>query len=115
MRTVLIVLGAAAALAGRPLAAQTPDGQALYREHCRACHGVTGRPPRRALQQYPKIPVLADSAFMATLSQDSIVAVISHGARDGKQMKPFKGKLTPDEMAAIARYVQTLSAPRKSP
>lgn len=113
MKTPLIMLGAAVALAGR-LAAQAPDGQALYRENCRACHGATGKPPARILQQYPKIPTLSDSAFLLTLSQDSIVAVITHGARNGKDMKPFKDKLTHDQILAVARYVRTLSQPRST-
>jgi cytochrome c oxidase cbb3-type subunit III len=95
------------ALVARPARAQTPDGQALYRENCRTCHGVIGKPTGMARHQFPKIPTLADSAFMAGISEDSIVAVITRGV--GKDMKSFKGKLTSDEMKAVARYVRTLS------
>jgi len=105
----LAVLGLALALP-IGLAGQAPDGQALYREHCRTCHGTTGRPTQRALDQYPKIPRLSDSIFMSKLSQDSIVALLEHGK--GKDMKSFKDKLTPAEMVAVAQYVRTLAAPK---
>lgn len=45
-----------------------------------------------------------DSVFLAKRSQDSIVAVLNHGV--GRDMKSFKDKLSPDERAAVARYVK---------
>ncbi len=96
-------LACATALGAAPIAAQAPDGQAIYREECRNCHGAAGKPTQRALTQYKKIPTL-DATFLATRSQDSIVAVLHHGL--GKDMKSFKDKLSPEEIAAVARYVR---------
>ena len=42
--------------------------------------------------------------FFANRSQDSIVAVLNHGA--GKDMKSFKDKLSPAEIAAVAKYLK---------
>jgi mono/diheme cytochrome c family protein len=112
------VLGAVlVALVARPAAAQTPppDGQALYREHCRTCHGVAGKPTDFARRAYKRIPTLADSVFMARRSQDSIVAILTHGAGDGKDMRSFKNLLTRDQMVAVARYVRTLSQTPRTP
>ena len=77
---VLLMLGTAVA------AAQTPDGAAVYRQHCRTCHGGTGTPSQRMLGLYPKLKTLSDSTRMANLSVDSIVALVRKGAGD---MKPF--------------------------
>jgi len=101
-----------AALGAQPARAQTPppDGQALYRQYCRTCHGVTGKPTDFALRTYGKIPALSDSAFIASHSQDSIVAIITHGVGDGTNMWAFKNLLTPDQIVAVARYVRTLPA-----
>lgn len=113
MKVPFSILAAVIALSPRA-AAQTPNGQSLYRENCRTCHGVTGKPTGMARSAYPKIPTFADSAFMARISDDSVVAVLTRGV--GKDMKSFKGKLTPEEMRAVARYVRTLSArPAHSP
>ena len=108
MRTRLVWAGCAGlvlALAPARAAAQGPDGQALYREHCRTCHGVSGKPTKSATTQYKKIPTL-DLAFLAARSDDSLVAVLTKGV--GKDMKSFKEKLTPEEMRAVAQYLRTL-------
>ena len=88
------------------LAAQEPDGAALYRQHCRACHGAKGVPAERMTTFYPGLKTLADPAFLAKTSADSIAAVVRHGA--GKFMRPFADKLSPAEMMAVAKFVKTL-------
>jgi mono/diheme cytochrome c family protein len=91
------------------LEAQQPDGAALYQQHCRSCHGAQGVPTARMLTLYPKLKSLADSAYLAPLSTDSIVVV----TRDGVgAMKPYKDKLSADQLAAVAKFVKTLSATR---
>jgi mono/diheme cytochrome c family protein len=60
---------------------------------------------------YPGLKTLADSGFMATLSTDSIAAVVRHGA--GRYMMAFGGKLSAAEVAAVAKFVKTL--PRGAP
>ena len=102
-----LCLASITALSAVPLAAQVPDGQAIYRENCRACHGAAGKPVARMVNAFPKIPNLADSAFMRVRSEDSIMVVLRHGA--GRDMKSFKDKLSPPEMAAVARYIRSLA------
>lgn len=85
------------------MVAQTPDGKAVYLEQCRQCHGAAGKPTHMALTQYKTIPTF-DASFFAKRSQDSIVAVLHHGA--GKDMKSFKDKLSADEITAVASYVK---------
>lgn len=89
--------------------AQAPDGKALYNESCRKCHGVIGTPPKTMKAKYPKIASF-DSAFVAKHSADSVVKVLVHGK--GEDMKSFKDKLTPEQMMAVARYVQELGMKR---
>lgn len=87
--------------------AQAPDGAALYRQNCRSCHGLKGAPPQRMIAVYPSLPKsIADAAFLRTRSVDSIAAVIRHGA--GRDMKSFKERLSPEEIALIARFVKSL-------
>jgi dihydro-heme d1 dehydrogenase len=87
-------------------AAQEPDGAALYRQHCRACHGAKGVPPQRMLTLYPELKTLADSGAFAKLPKDSIVAALRKGK--GTRMRSFADVLSADQMEAMAKYIRTL-------
>jgi mono/diheme cytochrome c family protein len=88
------------------LAAQEPDGATIYKQQCRTCHGTQGVPPARMVSLYPKLKSFADSAYLATLSTDSIAAITRSGIGD---MKPYAEKLSPAEITAVAQYVKTLA------
>jgi len=106
----VLAAAATAALAAGPLMAQQPDGRAIYREECRNCHGANGVPPAAKREEYPRIPTFADSSFFDHRSQDSIVAVLRHGA--GRDMKSFRDKLSPAEIDAVAAFIRTLQRRR---
>ena len=113
LKRILMIAGVAGALAlaAGSARAQAAAGKPLYLKNCRSCHGTTGTPTKQARREYPKIATL-DPEFLATRSQDSIVTVITNGA--GKDMKPFKAKLTKEEIETIALYVKTvLGAPKQ--
>jgi len=108
---LLLTVGATA----RRLHAQAPDGKVLFEENCRKCHGVRGTPPKTMKEKFPKIATF-DEAFIAKRSDDSVVKVLMKGVGKAEDMKSFKDKLSPDEMAAVAKYVRELaSKPRPSP
>ena len=104
MMTAALLLAGAATTA----AAQAPDGQALYATHCKRCHGVRGIPPKTMKQKFDKLPVF-DAAFFAHRGDDSVVTILTKGK--GENMKSFKAKLTPAEMAAVATYLHELVKP----
>jgi mono/diheme cytochrome c family protein len=108
---VAIVLAFGGALGAANAAAQTPDGQALYRQSCRVCHGAAGKPSSQTVAKFKNIPIMSDPAFLQARSDDSLFASISNG---GKNMKPFKGKLSREEMVAIVRFLRGW-APSKTP
>lgn len=93
--------------------AQQPDGQAIYRQECRTCHGATGVPPARALAKYTKLRSLGDSGFVSRLKVDSIVTILQNGM--DQDMKSFAGKLDNAEMRAVAVYIKGLAEKRKRP
>lgn len=115
MRPFLIL--AAAVIAGSFIPASSAvaqgsdgDGRAIYLKSCRTCHGTKGTPTKQALRENPKMPTL-DSTLLSKLSDDSLVTIITKGKGEG--MKPFKGKLSADEIAAVAKYVRELvSSPK---
>ena len=96
------------ATAPRGPTTQDDEGRRLYLKNCRQCHGATGQPSAESKHKYAKIKALNDSAFMATIPDDSVIAVMKHGA--GKDMKSFSDRLNPEEMTAVLKYVRTLAA-----
>lgn len=98
-----ITVAAVSAFGVGRLTAQAADGKSIYIEECRTCHGAVGKPTQRAVSQYKNMPTF-DATFFAHRSQDSIVAVLNHGA--GKDMKSFKDKLSAAEIAAVAKFVK---------
>jgi mono/diheme cytochrome c family protein len=86
---------------------QEPDGKTIYDENCKRCHGVIGTPPKTMKAKYPKIATF-NAEFIAQHSEDSIVKVLTKGKNE--DMKSFKDKMTPAEMAAVAKYVHQLAS-----
>lgn len=89
-----------------PASAQEPSGAALYKQHCKACHGGKGVPSAQMLTIYPALKALADTGAFAKLATDSVIAAMRHGK--GTNMKAFADVLTPDQMAAVAKFIKTL-------
>jgi cytochrome c oxidase cbb3-type subunit 3 len=104
--TLIAALACSAGVAAAQTPAAEPDGAALYRQHCRSCHGARGVAPERMRSVYPTLKTLADSAYLARTPVDSIVAVLQHGK--GKDMKSFADRLSPAEMRAVATFVKSL-------
>ena len=111
VRLVLAAALSLTALTAVRARAQAADAQSLYNDNCRKCHGVKGTPPKTMKEKFPKIATF-DAAFVAAHSQDSIVKILTKGKNE--DMKSFKDKLTPAQMADVAKYVRELSS-KKAP
>lgn len=76
--------------------------QALYTQHCTACHGAGGVGQNMGSM---KIPSLKSASALA-LSDAEINNYITNGALD-KGMPAFKGKLTKAQIETMVRYIRT--------
>lgn len=85
------------ALAALATAASADDGAALYAKKCAVCHGKDGKGSPAGLKMGAK-----DLTTMK-LGEGEIEKVIENGK--GK-MTPFKGKLSPEEIKGVAKYVK---------
>ncbi len=70
----------------------------LYRLHCQMCHGANGKAP---------IPEMAlfERKWKHGTSSAQIAKVIAEGVK-GTPMMPFKGKLKPEQVLALAKHVR---------
>ena len=106
---VVFALSATTAAAQEAAATEEPDGQALYDQDCKLCHGPAGGEPTAAMvKMMENLGSVTDPAFLAETPDDSLTSVIETGR--GK-MKPFADKLTDEEIAAIVKFLRTFEAP----
>lgn len=86
-------------------AAQAPDGKALYDANCKKCHGADGVPAPAMKKMMATLPTI-DAAFMAKVSDADLVKALTEGKG---AMKPFKDKLTAEQIEAVAKYTRELT------
>jgi len=86
-------------------AAPTPVAE-VYKTHCQACHMVDGNSPLEPMN-------FADGVWKHGTTTAKLAVVIAEGV-PGTAMLPFKEKLTPAEVKALAAYVRTFD-PRLGP
>lgn len=85
--------------AAKPAPAATESAR-LYRLHCQMCHGANGKAP---------IPEMAlfERKWKHGTSSAQMAKVITEGVK-GTPMMPFKNKLKPEQILALAKHVRAL-------
>lgn len=99
-RRLALAVGLVCAMRAIDVSGQTPSGdksRQLYVAQCAMCHGQDGTPKPIA----KAAPAFADPAWMP--SRETIVGVLVNGK--GQLMRPFKGRLTPEQMEGLADYL----------
>jgi mono/diheme cytochrome c family protein len=77
-----------------------PDPVALYRANCQMCHGIKGK---AAIEEM----AFFEREWKHGTSSVQIAKIITEGVK-GTPMMPFKSKLKPEEITALAKYVRSL-------
>jgi mono/diheme cytochrome c family protein len=85
-----------------PASTSKVDGKALYLAKCKSCHGTDGKGDT-TIGKKVDIPSLIGTK----LGKDKVVSVIEKGVPDTK-MKGYKGKMTDEEIDAVAAFVKKL-------
>jgi len=85
------------------------DVQANWAKHCASCHGKDGKGQTKA-GRMAGVKDQTDAQYQSGLTDDKMFAAIKDGlTADGKEkMKPFKDKLSADEIKALVAHVRTL-------
>ena len=88
------------------LAADTAD---TWSEHCASCHSADGTGKTKAGQKFGAKD-LTDATYQKSFTDAKAFTDTKDGlVIDGKtKMKPFKDKLTDDEIKALVAYSRTL-------
>ena len=100
-----------AALGAEPLAPEggpPPSTDIAFARRCAGCHGADGA-GRTPLGRELTLPDFTKPTTLATMSDERVAAVIADG-RPGTKMPAWLGKLAPEEIAALARYVRAFAS-----
>jgi mono/diheme cytochrome c family protein len=105
LAAILAALGACAALAA---CGPSDPNVRLWRRRCASCHGEDGRGRTKFAEGRP-FSDLTDDNWRHGSDLPSMIRLIRDG--DPKSPMPaFRDRLTPEEIDAMARYVQHLAA-----
>jgi cytochrome c6 len=80
-----------------------------WKAKCKACHGEDGK-AKTKMGEKEKIPDLTNADWQKRHSDEVLKDAITNGSKDNPKMKPFKDKLTPEQIDGLVKYVRSLSA-----
>lgn len=87
--------------------ADGPDGAALYKAKCKACHGGDGRGDTK-LGRQGKVEDFTSAQWQSAWTDDKLLEVLRTGVKDTK-MKSYKDRLTPAELDAVVKHLRTFA------
>lgn len=106
---LLAALASAGLIVAAALADTPSDGKALFDANCAKCHGVDGAadtPVGKAMKAH----VLKDPKF-ASIEAAAVIKVI----RENPKHKSVTGKVTDDQLTAIAGHIRELAGGSAAP
>jgi mono/diheme cytochrome c family protein len=80
-----------------------------WKAKCKSCHGEDGR-AKTKMGEKESIADLSQPAWQKAWSDAAIRQVIAEGSPKNTRMKPFKEKLTPQQIDALVGYIRTMKA-----
>jgi mono/diheme cytochrome c family protein len=78
----------------------------LWKAKCKGCHGEDGK-AKTKMGEKEKIPDFTNADWQKKHSDDAIKDVITNGSKENAKMKPFKDKLTPEQIDGLVKYVRS--------
>lgn len=101
MRFALVM---ALSLAANAYAEEAAD---VWKAKCKSCHGEDGK-AKTKMGEKEKIPDITLADWQKNHSDEKIRAAITDGSKENAKMKPFKDKLTPEQIDALVKHIRTL-------
>ena len=85
--------------------AQANEASELWTARCRSCHGPDGR-AQTQMGKKEAIVDMTQAAWQKAQTNDDIREVISEGSSRNRKMKPYKDKLTPQQINSLITYIR---------
>ncbi|MFL5353843.1 c-type cytochrome [Archangium sp.] len=78
----------------------------LWTAKCKSCHGPDGR-AQTQMGKKEAIVDMSQAAWQKAQTDEDIREVISEGSSRNRKMKPYKEKLTPEQINSLVGYIRT--------
>jgi cytochrome c6 len=81
----------------------------IWKAKCKACHGDDGK-AKTKMGEKEKIPDITTADWQKRHSDEKIKDYITNGSKENPKMKPFKDKLTPEQIDGLVKYIRGMQA-----
>jgi mono/diheme cytochrome c family protein len=82
------------------------DAAEVWNSKCKSCHGPDGK-AQTTLGKKESIVDMSQPAWQKAQTDGQIREMIAEGSPRNKKMKPFKDKLTPEQIDSLVKYIRT--------
>ena len=79
----------------------------LWKAKCKSCHGEDGKADTKTGKK-EKIEDMTTAAWQKEWTDQKQKKMILEGSKDNKKMKPFKDKLSADEVEGLVKFIRGL-------
>ena len=84
------------------------DYKRIFENECQKCHGKDGKGSKRGKSL--GVPNFADAEWHESVTDEQLIKSITNGK---KKMPKQEGKLSPEEIKAVVKYIRFLKPKRK--
>jgi len=88
-------------------AAHADEATELWTAKCKSCHGTDGK-AQTPMGKKESIVDMSQPAWQQAETDADIREYIVEGSPRNKKMKPYKDKLTPEQIDSLVAYIRTL-------
>lgn len=83
------------------------DARDVWTLRCKSCHGADGRAQTKTGKK-EAIPDFTSQAWQKSVTDDQIRRTIANGSTRNPKMKAFKGRLKPEQIDALTKFIRAL-------
>jgi mono/diheme cytochrome c family protein len=81
----------------------------IWKAKCKGCHGDDGK-AKTKMGEKEKIPDITNADWQKRHSDETIKDYITNGSKENPKMKPFKDKLTAEQIDGLVKYIRGMQA-----
>ena len=77
----------------------------IWKSKCKSCHGEDGKADTKTGKK-EKVQDMTVATWQSEWSDEKMKKIILEGSKDNKKMKPFKDKLSAEEVDGLIKHIR---------